>query len=110
MKKKSIKIPKDFFHLKPLKAKSLITITNGGVLKLTKKRKDLQVEFQKELEALVSGKYRGVPMLFMHNITIKSIELKETFMFHIKEKDSAYLITFCAFTNGGLKYPTTKQK
>jgi len=96
---------------KNMKTKALITITNGGAIKLTKKRKDLQVEFQKEIEKLASGKYKGVPMLFMHNITLKSIRIKKTeSMFHLKEDDSAYIITFCSFKNGGLKYPVIKQK
>ena len=59
---------------------------------------------------MVSGKYKGVPMLLMYNITIKSIELKETDdMFYLKDKDSAYLIGYCHFKNGNKKYPVIKQ-
>jgi hypothetical protein len=95
------------------KVKSLITITPGGCLRLTKKQKKLQAEAQNILLGMFlnKGKYYGVPMLLMHNLTIKSIEIKDDEnMLYFPKSNNNYIITNCSFKNGNRRKPIFKQK
>ena len=91
------------------KEKHLVTFTDGGVVKLTKRHKDLRAELQAELLKMFEDKYHGVPMLVMNNISIKSIELKDgQSTFYFKDKDSRYIVKECKLMNGNKKNPIIK--
>lgn len=84
-----------------MKSTPLLKIKDG---KTTKKQRELRAELLAKIDKLLTGKYKNVPILVIHNLDITFKKLsKGQIAMDISDGDHFYYITWTKFTNGYTK-------